>query len=263
MLVNQEGVYRGVILDGGLSESSGGFPQEVLSLKAEEVYDTESDSWLPADAENAEITYYGVLIDSKDHETKNCKQLKKIIGWDGASFLTLSEMNMAGIPIQFRVEEKTYQENTSLQVTWIDTPDAPPFRTVQKLDKESVKALQQKYASVLASTKSAVKPVAAPVSAPKTAPKTTPPTTVAEVIENQKPTPRKKPSLPAKTVVGKCTADEAYMACYSLKKDDVTDEALSDLWLKVVASVNEDESKITKEGWFTIKETILKQVGKV
>jgi hypothetical protein len=248
-LIDQEGVYRGVIVDGGLSESSGGFPQEVLSLKSSEVYDPDTDSWLPADGANNEIMYYGVLIDSKDKETLNCKQLKKVTGWDGSSFKTLSEMDLTNMPIQFRVEERTYNDNTSLQVTWIDTTDAAPYRTVQKLDANGVKALDQKYASVLAATKSAAKPVSAAPAKAKAKPK--PPA---------KPTvPKTKPKAP----VGKCTADEAYNACYSLKRDDVTDDALNELWLTTVAGVNDDENKITPEQWFQIKETILKQISKV
>ena len=249
-LIDQTGVYRGLIVDGGLSESSGGFPQEVLSLKSETVYDPESDTWLPADPENNEITFYGVLIDSKDRETLNAKQLKKITGWDGASFVALSEMKIIDLPIQFRVEERTYQENTTLQVTWIDTVDAPPHRTVQKLDKSGVQALQQKYAAVLASTKSAAKPVSAVKPAAKP---------VAKPVSAAKP----KPSVPKAKPVGKCTADEAYTACYSLKRDDVTDDGLNEIWLKVVAEANEDESKITPEQWFAIKESVLRQVSKV
>lgn len=254
-LINQKNVYRGVIADAGFSQSTNGFPQEVLSLRADEVYDPETDTWLPADPDANEITWYGVLIDSKDKETKNAQQLKKITGWTGASFIDLSQMNLVDVPIQFRVEPNTYKEVTTLQVSWIDTTDAPPFRTVMKLDAADVAKLQSRYAGVLASTKSAAKPVSA-VSAPKTVtkPKAKPPT---------KPKATKpKPTAP-KTVVGKCNADEAYTACYNLKRDDVTDDALNGIWLTEVAKVNADESKITDEQWFVIKESVLGQVSKV
>jgi len=168
-LVNQEGFYHGVITDGGLSQSTNGFPQEVLALRADEVYDPDTDSYLPWDAENAEITAYLILIDGKDRETKSAQQLKKIIDWDGASFVGLAGMDLVDMPIAFRVEERTYKENTTLQVTWVDTIDAPPFRTVQKLDPQADKAvlaaLQTRYAGVLASTKAAVAPVSAKTAA--------------------------------------------------------------------------------------------------
>jgi len=257
-LINQKNVYRGVIADAGFSQSTGGFPQEVLSLRADEVYDPESDTWLPADPEANEITWYGVLIDSKDKETKNAQQLKKITGWTGASFVDLSQMNLVNVSIQFRVEPNTYKEVTTLQVSWIDTTDAPPFRTVQKLDAADVAALQSRYASVLASTKSAAKPVSA-VSAPKTVAKPTVPKSKSKA---KKPTAPKAPKVP-KIIVGKCTADEAYTACYNLKRDGVTDDALNGIWLTEVAKVNTDESKITDEQWFVIKESVLGQVSKV
>ncbi len=269
-LINQKNVYRGVIADAGFSQSTGGFPQEVLSLRAAEVYDPDTDTWLPADPEANEITWYGVLIDSKDKETKNAQQLKKITGWTGASFIDLSQMNLVDVSIQFRVEPNTYKENTTLQVSWIDTTDAPPFRTVMKLDKADVAALQSRYASVLASTKSAAKPVSA-VSAPKTVTKKPHPARVPAddggkapaKPKAKKPTaPKPKPVAP-KTIVGKCNADEAYTACYNLKRDDVTDDALNGIWLVEVAKVNADESKITDEQWFVIKESVLGQVSKV
>jgi hypothetical protein len=273
-LINQTGFYHGVITDAGLSQSTGGFPQEVMVLKALKVYDPDSESYLPADPEANEITTYLVLIDSKDRETRNSQQLKKITGWDGASFVTLSEMNMVDMPVAFRVEENTFNENTTLKVTWVDTLDAAPTRTVQKLDAKDVQALQARYAQVLASTKVAAKPVSAKtvntlVHAPiQTLASVPTPTLAPETPKaSDKPKvgrpPKGTPKLPKATVVGKCSADDAYTACYSLKRDDVTDDALNEAWLKAVAAVNEDESKITEEQWFQIKEVVLRQTSKV
>jgi len=269
-LINQAGDYRGVIVDGGLGESTGGFPQEVLALKAAEVYDDESQEWLPADSENAEITAYLVLFDGKDKETFHCKALKSVAGWDGASFVVLAEMNLADIPIQFRVEENTYKENTTLQVASIREYDAAPGRSVRKLDKEGVTALQAKYAQVLNTTKAPTKPTGAPTKGKSTA-KGKPTATQAQAqaktkIKTAKPTaPATRPTTAAP--VGKCTADEAWDACTSLRKNDVTDDQLSQIWQTEVGKILDaekiDEDAITSEQWFAIKETILKQIGKV
>ena len=261
-LINAEGYYHGTIIDGGLSQSTNGFPQEVMALRATEVYDQDSDSYLPWDADNAEITAYLILIDGKDRVTKSGQQVKKITGWDGANFKDLAEMNMADMPIGFRVAENTYKDNTTLQVSWVDTIDAPPFRTVQKLSAEDVTALQQRYASVLASTKAPTKAVSAKTTAAPAA--ATKPTTKPTAKAPAKPkTPAATKPKPPKTTVGKCTADDAYQACFSLKRDDVTQQQLDDAWLVAVAAVNEDESKITEEQWFGIKETLLAAVSKV
>jgi hypothetical protein len=252
-MINVEAYYKGEILDGGLGQSSGGFPQENLSLRALEVYDPDSDTYLPADPQNNEINAWLVLIDSKDKETLNAKQLKKVTGWSGASFVELSEMNLAGVPIQFRVESRTYNDNTTLQVTWIDEVGASPVRTVTRLDKNEVMALQQRYAGVLAANKAPAKPVSATKAPAKAPAKSKTPT---------KPKPPAKPK-PKKTVVGKCSADDAYVTCYSLKKDDVTDDALNEIWLEEVSKVNSNESAITEEQWFAIKESVVARTGKV
>lgn len=251
-LINQESYYRGVIIGNAFNQSSGGFPQEELALRADEIYDPDSDEWLPADPEANEITWYGVLIDSKDKFTLNAQQLRKVTGWSGASFVELMEMNLVDVPIQFRVKPNTYNEVTTLKAEWIDPIGASPSgNRLTNLDKAGVTKLQQRYASVLATNKTAPKPVSAPTSAPKT-------------VTKPKATPKtpKAPKAP-KTVVGKCTADEAYIACYNLKRDDVDDSTLNDIWMAEVAKVNADESKITPEQWFTIKETVLGRVSKV
>lgn len=254
--INIEAYFKGEILDAGLGQSSGGFPQENLSLRALEVYDSEIDSYLPADPQNNEINAWLVLIDSKDKETLNAKQLKKVSGWTGASFVELSEMNMQGVPIQFRVESRTYNDNTTLQVTWIDEVGASPVRSVSKLDKTEVMALQQRYAGVLAATKAPVAPVSA-TKAPAKATKTKTPT------KPKTPVKPKPPVKPKAAVVGKCSADDAYVSCYSLKKDDVTDDKLNEIWLEEVGKVNSDESQISEEQWFIIKDAVIARTGKV
>jgi hypothetical protein len=283
MLISQAGYYKGTVLDGGVGESSGGFPQCNLALKATEVYDPETDSWLPANPEADEINYYGTLmqrIDTKQPasitnctEGANAKQVKKIFGWDGASYAELQTLLLPDTPIQFRVEPNTYNEKTTLQVSWIDEPGASPVRGVRKLDADGVKALQAKYAGVLASTKAPKKAVSAPVKAPVTSD-----TVVKEVVAALTPTkpttaPPKRAGRPAgkpvapNTNVGKCTADEAWAAVSSLKRDDVTDEVLTTEWTTAIQTVTGDintaEEKITPENWFQIKELVLAKTAKV
>jgi hypothetical protein len=244
-LINQAAYFRGYIVDGALGQSTGGFPQEVLALKATEIYDEENQEYLPVDAEHDEITAYLILISSKDKETKSAQQLKKITGWDGASFVDLHGMDLADVPLSFRVEERTYEGNTSLQVQWVAEPDASPTRTVAKITKEDAQALQARYAGVLAATKTAPKPVSAK-------------------DKGKGKGKAAAPKLPkAPKPVGNCSGQEAYDACYSLKRDDITKKMLEDLWLKTVAEVNADEAAITPEQWFEIKERVLSQISKV
>lgn len=245
-LINTTGYYKGTITSNALVKSSGGLPEEDLVLLAEEVYEQETQEWLPADFEDAEITGYFQLKGHEKQELAASKQLVKITEWDGQSLLDLLEMDLAGVPIQWRVEENTYKDNTSLKVTWIDPVGAIPGRSVASISIDEVKALQAEF-----SYKTSIKAVSAKgkekgKDAPKTKGKSKPP---------------KAPK--ATTPVGKCTDQEAYDACYSLKRDDVTDERLNELWVKMVAQVNEDEAAITPEQWYEIKEKLLKVTAKV
>ena len=253
-LINQESYYRGVIIGNAFNQSSGGFPQEVLALRGDEVYDSDSGEWLPADPEANEITWWGVLIGGNDKETKNSEQLEKVTGWTGASFVELAGMDFTNVPIQFQVKPNTYNGVTTLQASWIDPIGVSPSgNRLTNLDAADVAKLEQRYASVLAGNKVAPKPVSAPKTATKPA---------AKPAAKPKAAKTTTPKAP-KAVVGKCTGDEAYTACYNLKRDDITDDGLNDIWLAEVAKVNADESKIMDGQWFTIKETVLRQVSKV
>ena len=263
-LINTIGYFKGTIVDGGLGQSSGGLPQEVWALKATEIYDEENQEYLPVDDEHDEITAYLILMSYKDKETKTAQQVKKVTGWNGASYPELAEMDLTDVPLSFRVEENTYEGNITLQVSWVAEPDASPTRTVSKISKEDAQALQARYASVLASTKAPTKAVSAKGKGKPTATKpVTKPTTKPVTKPTTKPATKPKPTAPKAATVGKCSGDDAYQACYSLKRDDVTEDALNKLWQTEVAKVNTDEAKITEEQWYGIKETLLKQVSKV
>lgn len=276
-LIQSEGYYRGKVVDGGLGESSGGFPKILLGLVAEEIFDDASGQYVPADPEADGIEGHLNLMERIDKnqpfspqnakESLNAKQCKKVFGWDGASYIELGDM-VAGTPIQFRVEPNTFNENTTLKVTWIDPIGASPVRGVEKLNADGVKALQAKYAGILASTKLAPKAVSAPKSVPAAAVKPAVKTPVA-VAPKKSPgrPPRKTDSEPAQSGIGRCTGDEAWAACISLKRDDVTEDTLSEVWVRAISdttgSINTLDEKITPEQWFQIKEDVIRQVGKV
>jgi hypothetical protein len=191
----------------------------------------------------------------KDKETKTAQQVKKVLGWDGASYVELAGIERADVELSFRVKENEYEGNVTLQVSWVAEPDASPTRAVSKISKEDAAALQARYGGVLAANKAPVKAASAKTSK-KTAKKT-----------SKKPTGRPtalKTTPPATTEpVGKCTLDDAYNECFALKRDDVTDERLNELWVKELAKVNVDEAKITEEEAFEIKTKLLKVIAKV
>lgn len=283
MLLSKEGYYRGVILDSGCGETSTALPQEILMLQAEDVYDIDSEDWISVDPEDGtEITWYGVLFGHKDQELANCKQLKKITGWDGANIIELGEMDFAGLPIQFRVEFNTYEGKTSLKVIWVDPEGASPFRSVPKLDRTGLERLQARYAPILAATRAPVAPASAPAKTPaKEADKPKRTRRTKAEIEAEKaaadpaePTTTTKPAgrpqvpaaaRPSTAAVGKCTADEAWEACATSKRSDVTDDQLAQAWTEATKkhSPDGDEAKATDETWFLVREDVLASTGKV
>lgn len=252
-MINQEGYFKGTIVDGGLGQSSGGLPQEEWDLKATEVWDDENNEYLPVDEDHDEITAYLILMSYKDKETKTAQQVKKVLGWDGASYPELAEIKRADVELSFRVKFGTGDYSENLQVSWVAEPDASPTRAVSKISKEDAAALQARYGGVLAATKAPVKAASA-----KTGKKTTKKT--SKKATGRPAAPKAPPQAEA---VGKCTGDDAYNECFALKRDDVSEDDLNKLWVAAEAAVNVDANKITDEEYYVIKTDILKKIGKV
>ncbi|KKL28288.1 hypothetical protein LCGC14_2376630, partial [marine sediment metagenome] len=125
--------------------------------------------------------------------------------------------------------------------------------------KEDAQALQARYAPVLAAAKVPTKAMSAKGKGKKVGAKA--PTTKGK--GKGRPVAPETTTPETTTPVGKCTLDEAYDACFTLKRDDVTEERLNELWVKFVAQVNADETMITDEQAFEIKEKLLKVTAKV
>lgn len=209
MLIDRASTFRGRVVDHGVSLSTNGFPQWVAQLIATEIYDEGDDDnegkWVDwSEYDVNEITSYQVLFGGNKKETLAVPQIKKITGWKGNSFQVLNDLNLSEVGIQFRVEENTYQEKTSLQVAWIDEYDAVLGRRVTKLDPEDLKKLDAQYAQLLkqtgkkaapAKTPTKVTPIevqgAKPIIPPAKATKPTSPSKVTK--KNVKPTQAKGP----------------------------------------------------------------------
>lgn len=150
------GCFRGKILDGGVSTSTNGYPQLVLKVTADEMYDEakkewaewEEFDWPVAEANDRTIVAYLILFGEKG-ATFSCDQVKKITGWEGDSFAALQALDLTGVKIQWRNEENTYDGDTKVQVAWVDTYDAAPGGSIRKLDAKDITALDTKFAKFL------------------------------------------------------------------------------------------------------------------
>jgi hypothetical protein len=273
--VDREGTFRGLIIDHGVSKSSGGFPQFVAEFAALEYYDEDAEAFGPWGDYEQTIVGYFVLYDKNGKPTLNLEQICKVLGWDGASFKTLNDGDYSEVTLQFRVAENTYENNTSLQIEWIDEEDAEPGRKVRKLDKAGLEELDSLYSSVMNKKAPAKAPAKGPKTPPKKpkTPKATPPakgpmSPPAAKEETPPPPDEVEDKTPDKGKVDydlpeTCTKQEAWIKINELKKPNIEDDYLSELWTATIEGVAPGvaKGKVTPAQWAEIRDAMLEDVG--
>ncbi len=209
--ISQSGSYRGLVIDRGLSNSSGGHLQLAVTMQATERYDEENQVWTPFDFEDNEAQAYLNLVTGKEKENAiNCRQIMRAFGWDGMAFSTLNNPDSSlATQIQWRMGMETYNEVERCKVQGIAAYDAAPGRQVEKLDAAAVRAVDAKYAGILKALGGGPKPKSAtprPV-APPQAPVSPDPTTSSAISA---PAPSAPPagSAPAQPPASAPTAEK-------------------------------------------------------
>lgn len=228
--VKVEGMFRGHILSSAVGLTKNEYPQCIMELQAEEIYEKgdEGGLWLPHEDPGETIYAYLVLVDRNGGMTKNAEQVQAALGWSGKSFAELNDTDYSNVLIQFRVEENTYNGNTSLQVSWINPHDADPSRGVSKLDKAAIKNLNAKYGAALRSfgKKTSSKPAATPAETPKP----------------------KAPSGPPKKNKIEYTADLVW-GRFQEANQEVSEEDLCTTWETVEGEIEKDTEDYTSADW--------------
>ena len=266
-IIDRVGSFRGKVVDRGISESSGGFPQAVLQLEAAEMWDADNGVWVPWAYEEIETIAYLILFGKNGKPTLSARQLMKSLGWDGVAFLDIQENDKLNGQIQWRMEESTYEENTTIRCQWIDHYDAVPGKKVQKIDKADIQRLQAKFAGGLQTLNGGPKPKAAP---PKAAPKATPkadptppaqetaaatrtsasgtPTDVAVPEPPAAPESKKSKAKRARAIDMQKAWDDCYKAGNAAGKNDVE---VSQMWTQLVTDAGGNEA--IGDDWSGIK----------
>ena len=279
-LIDRAGTFKGNVTSSAIAASSGGYPQFVAGLEATEFFDAEA-GWLDwSQYEEKEITGYFVLMGKDGKPFKNCGQLMKALGWSGKSFEELNTTDYSEIPVQFRVEENTYQGNTKLQVAWIDHVDATPGRSVEKMDTTGVKKLQDKYAAGLkalgggpeiskpsTAPKPAPKPAATPAATgpkkdknpPKKATATPPPSAPPAAPSSAKAESEPTPEVADATAGETCTKEEAWEGVCNGVPKEVTDKQVEDMWLQTIEVLGGEEN-MDAEDWARCRGICLAQL---
>jgi len=265
--IDRVGSFRGKVVDRGIGESSGGFPQAILQLEATELWDAENGVWVPWAYEEVETIAYLILFGKNGKPTLSARQLMKSLGWDGVAFMDIQENDKLNSQIQWRMEENTYEGNTTIRCQWIDHYDAVPGKRVQKLEKADIQRLQAKFAGGLQVLSGGPKPKAAP---PKAAPKADP----TPDVETKSPPPSDVPSgineppvaaAPEPPAAASTSAkpkrarkpkainmNSAWDQCYAAgKAADMTDVKIGQVWTQLVTEAGGNEA--VGDDWSGIK----------
>ena len=282
--INRTGTFRGYAIDSGMGETKNGYPQWVANLQAVELYDEDTQQWVDwSGYEESEITGYFVLFGGDGNPTLTAKQIQKALGWSGESLQDLNA-DFSEVPVQFRVEESTYQGETRLKVTWIDNADAEPGRSIQKLDNDDVKKLDAKYAAALRKLGGGPKPKSVPAKPSISKPEMPAPAVdkesakaalkaemekraarskAAEAKSKKKPGPKPK-TQPPKAVtenpdpepIETSTLEQAWEAVYAAKPEVMSDDDLGTKWLEVIDKYG-DQDTLSPAEWAVVRDEVI------
>jgi len=236
-LIDREGTFRGDVLECGVTTTKNGFPQFVARLRAEQYYDEDEGEWIDWGEYEQEIMVYMVLFGSNGQPTLNAERLQKVYGWDGRSLRALNDADYSGVKHQWRVQEKEYNGNTSLQVVWIDVYDAEPGRRVRKLEAKELAELDKKYAAGLSSIAQAREPVKAKKKK-KSKPKI--------------PPGRDFPGNDVKAEEKALTKEKAWDQFNKLDgASELTEEQLAGIWVDAISEIapTKEDDALTGEEW--------------
>jgi hypothetical protein len=280
--IDRPGTFRGKPLEWGVSETKNGFPQFVVRFQATEFYDEEAGAYMPWAEYDQEATAFLVLFTKKDEqwvELLNAAQVKKVFGWDGLTFESLANGKYEGLTVLFRVEPNTYNGQTTLKVTWIDTADSNPTKTLTKYDSSKLAAMTQAMSGALKPSTQAPAPAKAPAKAPARGPGRPPkstlpasqaapagakpgaPSTATPPRVSPAPAPAAPSGNPPPVNPVIWTQETAWNAVNEMKSKDVTDEKLAEVWVAEGGKIGKTEDKFTSADWEAVKVAVQSQTA--
>lgn len=295
--IDSTGTYIGEILESAVSATRTGLPQWVVRYKVVQKY-VESKEELahfkleePAYVDYSTFDYedvaYFILFGKEGQELANYEQAQRAVGWDGAAFDTL--VNAVGKSILVRIEESEYQGKVSLKASWVDSPDAPPTRSLKTLDANELKTLNTKFlsgkkpvvkpAKPVVAAKVSPAPVTGAASTAATAPSTgssPAPATPSTASKGPKatgskatkpapaaatpPTAATPPSVPS--TASELPAEVDQLAAWeyvTTHKGGNTDDAVQDAWIAAAGEVaaGRSEDDFTNADWAAIRDRVI------
>ena len=243
-MLTRDGAFRGHVLEWAVSKSTGGYPQFVMRLAAEEWYNPETSEYEPWNQYEQEIRAYLILYaanqDGSPKEMFHVNDIKAALGWDGLSFESLENGEWGDKVVMFRTSVSDY--NGKIQVQSIGHADAPPITELKRVDTPALAAMTAKYSGMLTANTSAPKPAAASKKAGTK--KASPSPTDARAVPTPPPS-----SAPTNTVPGNVTTKEAAWAAVCDAKGILSADKRAELWAVERDKIGGDESKFNSTNW--------------
>ena len=301
--IDRAGAFLATITEAAYGETKKGFPQFVAKFVATKRYVVEKSEmaaltppiteagWVDWNYGDEIIGYLVLFNDTGP--LKNFEQIQLATGWSGADFQDLA--TLSGKSVLIRVEENTWDGKTSLQVNWIDAPDASPDRSIKQADAPTIAAANSKW---LAGRKAPPKPTAAvakpsvsasPAAAAATATTaataaasppsahaattaapaaaTPAPATASAAPSTAKTPPGRKPKAkpdPTPASSAGCTLAEAWEAVSNeTARGKVELTEVEDMWLTHLNVVAKDvpDDKVTPEQYAATRDAVLAEIA--
>lgn len=275
--IDSEGAYRGIVTEAAVSATKNGFPQLVVRVQSTEKYidstnelqhyEMEEAGWLDWSEFEEDIIGY-LCLANEDKTFANYDQVCKVFGWDGQSFAKLAEMDLEGTEVLIRVEPNTYNDETTLQVAWIDEKDAPVTRELSSLDAGKLKDLDSKFKTVLPKATKASKTAAKQKGGAKAKPKSEPKAKSGPPASKPAPPKAEAPAggdCPFSDVAsGACDDPKMFVWEYlSENKGEKSDAELTDFWMAACREIGgeRNEEDFTHDDWVGIGRHVSKALN--
>lgn len=258
-MLQNDGAFRGKVLDHAVGQTKNGFPQWVVRLGVSEYYDEAEQQWVDWSEHDLVISGYMILFGGEGPcMVVEQGALQRATGWSGESFVELDSLDLSETVVLFRTQWDNYDGKDRLKVVWVDEKDASPTRELRKLDSSQLSALDAKFGLKKPPTaaKAPAKAAAPQPSEPKKAgskPKK------AEAELPARPNPESE-SKPGDRAWGdeECSAQDAWSAVHEYTPE-AEDSRRNEAWLKYVTNIvgNTADDAITPAQWAQIRDAIL------
>lgn len=145
--IDRTGNFRGRIVDFGIQEYDTGSVAIVVTAAIDEAWNGASwDDW-----RESQVEVRGYLFIIKKDGTTNAKQVEalcKFADWDG-TISSVENKTWVPKPCSFLVGEKTYNDVTTFQISFINDYESSPGAGLARLGSDRIKQLEARFGSSL------------------------------------------------------------------------------------------------------------------